>query len=387
MPYPMPDPRNFTRPGGIALYVDAGSGYEHLGNIDVSSMALANKPEELEIESQLSGETRTAEIVIVKRPEAYKFALKEMTPENLQRFFCGGAISAVDPGSAAVVDQKLILTGELPASLAKYAISAVTVRQFLDQVMVYDGAAHTDHTTEADSLDGTPFDTLIDGGDALYLGKATKFKEIYLDFAVAGSYGAVVWEYWNGSAWTALSGLAGAAAALAADGKVNWTLPSDWATKVINSSEPLYWLKVTATTPWTTPATVNEIRQNAVRNTDYIIDPGRVAGGLLAGRIGRLAAGFLADGEEVKISYTHTTWTSLLFPVATAQYARLAARIDYLTNKGTQMRRHIHACHLKPDGDMSFDTKKELQIPLMLQVLDDYTNNPTTPYGTKEILY
>jgi len=90
--------------------------------------------------------------------------------------------------------------------------------------------------------------------------------------------------------------------------------------------------------------------------------------------------------DEVKVSYTYTTWESLTFPVAMAQYARLAARIDYLTTKGTQMRRHIPACHIKPDGAISFDSKKELQIPVSLQVLDDYANNPTMPYGWKEVL-
>ena len=65
----------------------------------------------------------------------------------------------------------------------------------------------------------------------------------------------------------------------------------------------------------------------------------------------------------------------------------VAVRIDYLTLKGTRMRRHIPRAQLKPNGDMTFDPGKELQIPLLLVVLDDYTNNPDRPYGWKEILY
>jgi hypothetical protein len=385
MPYPAPDARNFTRPGGIALYIDRGEGYVHLGNIDIGKMSEELKTDELEIESQLSGESKVAEILPIKRNLSYKIALQEITSENLQAYFGGGDLALVGSGTAAIVDQVLALNGELPASVGKYNISAVTVRQFLDKVFVYDGAAYTDNTTEADSLDGTPFATIADAGDYLYLGKATPFEQVYIDFATPGAYGAVVVKYWNGTAWAAVSGLAGAAAALAADGVMSWDLPVDWAITTVNGYAG-YFIQISATTPWTTPATINEIRQNAVRNVDYIIDPGQVSGGLQVGRIGRLAAGFLSDGEEVKISYTHVTWTSVTFPIATAGYEAVAARVDFLTNKGTQMRRYIHKCLLKPDGAMSFDGKKELQIPLMLQVLDDYANNPTTPYGYVEIL-
>jgi hypothetical protein len=172
---------------------------------------------------------------------------------------------------------------------------------------------------------------------------------------------------------------------LAADGKINWDLPADWATTTVNGYTG-YFIQISATTPWTTVATINCIRQNAVRNTDYVIDPGQVTGGLLAGRIGRLAAGFLADGEEVKVSYTYSTWESLEFPVGTAAYLQAAARLDHLTNKGTQFRRNIPKCQLKPDGAISFDSKNQLLIPLILEVLDDYANNPSAPYGTVQVL-
>jgi len=355
-----------------------------MGNIDVSKMSVEPKNDEFEFESQLSGEARTADILIVKRSEIYKFPLQEITPENLQPFFSGGAIEPVNPGTDTAADQKVTLGGELPSSLGKYGISGVTVRQFLDKCLVYSGAAYADKSAEADSLAGTPFDLLADPADFVYFGKATKFKELYLDLAVNGDYTGLAWEYWDGSAWQTLAA-AGAGAGLAADGKVNWTSPADWAAKIINGSESLYWVRVKCTAV-TTAATCNCVRQDAVRNTDYIIDPGQVSPTLLAGRVGRLAAGFLADGEQVKVSYTFSTYESLIFPVSTAQYESVAARIDYLTLKGTRKRRHIPKCILKPDGTMTFDTKKELQIPLSLHVLDDFANNPTRPYGWYEIL-
>ena len=62
------------------------------------------------------------------------------------------AITVVGEGTAAVVDQKATLNGTLLASLGKYGLSTVTVRQFLDKCFVFDGAAYTDHSAEADAL-------------------------------------------------------------------------------------------------------------------------------------------------------------------------------------------------------------------------------------------
>ncbi len=75
--------------------------------------------------------------------------LQELVAANMQAFFKGGPLEVVGAGSAAMVDQRLILNGQLPVSTGKYGISAVTVRQFLDRCLVYDGAAYTDRTSEA----------------------------------------------------------------------------------------------------------------------------------------------------------------------------------------------------------------------------------------------
>jgi hypothetical protein len=40
---------------------------------------------------------------------------------------------------------------------------------------------------------------MTDANDFLYLGKATRFKELYANLAVTGSYTGLVWEYWDGA--------------------------------------------------------------------------------------------------------------------------------------------------------------------------------------------
>ena len=136
----------------------------------------------------------------------------------------------------------------------------------------------------------------------------------------------------------------------------------------------------------TTVATCNCVRQNAVQNVDYIVDPGQVADNLLNGRIGRLAAGFLADGEEVKVSYTYTTWESLRFAVANAEYQQGAARLQFRPYRGLQWNYLVPKCQLKPNGKLTFDDKKPMELPMILEVLDASATNPDAPFGYWECL-
>jgi hypothetical protein len=73
-------------------------------------------------------------------------------------------------------------------------------------------------------------------GDYCAIGSTSVFNKLTLDNAngTAGVGGSVVivWEYWNGSAWTALAGVVDGTSnftATASDGQiVEWTMPSDW---------------------------------------------------------------------------------------------------------------------------------------------------------------
>lgn len=380
-----PNLNNLTLPGGIILNFDIGAGMRDLGEIVPDSLEIDSKSTELVVDSQRSGKLRPAKKFSTKEEVSLKFKLVEPVMENLRPFLKGGPVTVVGAGTDMVTEQKVALHGEVPASVGKYGISAVTVRQFLDKVLVFDGAVYADRSLEADSLAGTPFDLLAGADDYLYFGKATKFKEMYLDLAVNGSYTGVEWEYWNGSAWAALT-VAGAGVNLNANGKINWTPPPDWAANLVNSMGPYYWVRAKCTAV-TTVATCDSVRQNAVQNTDFIVDPGQVAAtGLLVGRIGRLAGGFLADGEEVKVSYTYSTWQSLKFPVATAGFQEGAARLDFSPATGLSGKYHIPKCQLKPDGALAFNPNKELQLPMVLEVLDNYAATPDAPFGEWEAL-
>jgi hypothetical protein len=374
-----PSTENLTIPGGIKLFFDAGAGERDLGNI--VDLDLDPKTEELKHYTNRSGKRRVDKVFPIEEELTMKFKLDEPVAENLAAYFKGGPAELVGAGTGQVTEQQVTLSGLILSSLGKYGLSVVTVRQFLDKCFRFDGAAFVDHSLEADTEAGTPFDALQDANDVLYLGKNTPFQEVRADLAVNGAYTGLVWEYWNGSAWHALT-VTGAGAGLSADGPITFTPPVDWARTTVNGFTG-YFIRAKAAAV-TTVATVNSFRQNLIQNVDYILDPGRAGvDGRLVGRIGRLAIGKIADAEEVRVSFTHTTWSAVRFPIAASSFVEGAARLECHPAEGRGLRFDIEIprCQLKPNGAMTLDDKKTLEVPMTLEVLDNYTATPDYPYG------
>lgn len=123
------------------------------------------------------------------------------------------------------------------------------------------GPTYVNETTDfndAGTADLTPFPSVEATGDYFAVGRSyTTFSQLIFDFAggTRGVGGVVAWEYWNGSAWTALSGVtdgtAGFTAALADGVVVSWTVPTDWARNEINGVSA-YYVRARCTTVWTT---------------------------------------------------------------------------------------------------------------------------------------
>lgn len=115
-----------------------------------------------------------------------------------------------------------------------------------------DGGVFTDYTTEineatADDVHLLPVCT--NGGlvidDAFYFGLDRLWDQLWLDIGVAGvgNY-ALAHEYWNGAAWSALSGVVDNTSEFTIAGKHNmkWTRPGDWALKDVDGAN-LYWIR------------------------------------------------------------------------------------------------------------------------------------------------
>lgn len=123
------------------------------------------------------------------------------------------------------------------------------------------GPAYVDETTDFNSAtdnDVDIFPAVNAVGDWFAVGYARPFSQMHMDNAngVAGVGGVVVWEYWDGTTWSALSGVNDATSGFTAavsDGQVvDWTVPTNWAATSINGSASLYFIRARITTIYTT---------------------------------------------------------------------------------------------------------------------------------------
>ena len=115
----------------------------------------------------------------------------------------------------------------------------------------FTNSVFTDQTEEANSTTVDDME-LIDNvtpaaNDAYYFGHNEEFSQLKLDISQQGvGTWTVVWEYWNGSTWTALSGVTdGTSGFTAATGEqtVSWTVPGDWADTTVNSQGPYRYVR------------------------------------------------------------------------------------------------------------------------------------------------
>jgi uncharacterized protein YuzE len=123
-----------------------------------------------------------------------------------------------------------------------------------DHAFADDGTVFTDETTEAGDAGANDM-TLMPAaggeavGDAYYFGNATKFAGMKIVIGTSGVGDTVLFEYWNGTAWTNLatahklvddtSGLTVGPSTVF----VTWEVPTDWTTKTVNSVTE-YWMRI-----------------------------------------------------------------------------------------------------------------------------------------------
>jgi len=114
------------------------------------------------------------------------------------------------------------------------------------------GGVQTDETTAARS--GTENDMNLPPvtpavGDKYYFGSNYLFRGLWLNIGIAGAGNwSVVWYYWNGSDWAPFADESDQTSSFLQSGmrRVNWSMPGDWATKMIQSMT-LYWAKAEVT--------------------------------------------------------------------------------------------------------------------------------------------
>ena len=147
-----------------------------------------------------------------------------------------------------------------------------------NKVFTYNGSAYTDVTLEAQTPAGTAFAILGGTSHFLYLGHTERFDMAVFDIDIAGSLGALTWEYSNGSNFTEFVPASGRYAIdpddsegaqydFSVDGAEMFSMNrmNDWATLTVNSAN-IYWIRVSSAVSVSTAPTIKRI-QNRPFNT------------------------------------------------------------------------------------------------------------------------
>lgn len=164
--------------------------------------------------------------------------------------------------------------------LASHALPALCITDD-GGLYVQDTADFAD--ADADDVELLPAAPAVD--DAIYFGHATsKFARLEIDIGTAGDWdGTVVWQYWNGAAWTNLADVVdGTAAFEAAAGvhAVTFTEPGDWQKNTVDNVLA-YW-----------------VRANVDTFVSITTQPTATKGNIVAGTSGTAFADDTADAND-----------------------------------------------------------------------------------------
>ncbi len=148
---------------------------------------------------------------------------------------------------------------------------------------------YTDLTTDladAGASDVDIFPSTEATGDQFAIGFTSPFSKLAIVTGTVGTVGTVTYKYWNGTAWTAVSGMTDTTSGLTVSpGTVVWTMPTDWARKSINGSAELYFIVIECATTYTinplvTSATIENVGPHDTYISELtIVDSGTVATG------------------------------------------------------------------------------------------------------------
>ena len=127
------------------------------------------------------------------------------------------------------------------SSNATDATDTAVTKAFLD-----DGGVFTDETTDfndagANDVELIPATEAVD--DAFYYGSSNKFRGLNLNIGTAGVGNTIVWECWDGSAWSSLTVTDNTVGfTVLGENTVTFTPYVGWAKCFVNSSEQ-YWIR------------------------------------------------------------------------------------------------------------------------------------------------
>ena len=138
------------------------------------------------------------------------------------------------------------------------SVSPLVVGNDFSFVWAYNatGPVWTDETVDMNDVGTADVALFTAVNSALYLGSNTKFSKFGLNMSTASSGGTAVWEYWNGSAWTAISIWTDYLTATGAH-SYQWTPPTNWTAYDVNG-QTYYWVRLRVTSLRTTAGVLSQ---------------------------------------------------------------------------------------------------------------------------------
>jgi hypothetical protein len=116
-----------------------------------------------------------------------------------------------------------------------------------DAAIADDGGAFTDETADFNSAaaaDVQIFPATPVANDAFYFGHIAKFTEVTVLVSTASTTGTIVWEYWDGLAWSTLTLTSDHTDFSRVGTRVfKFAIPGDWATTTVNSQGPFFYIR------------------------------------------------------------------------------------------------------------------------------------------------
>lgn len=192
--------------------------------------------------------------VSLQRQMGPYFSLKDMTDAGFtllaapEVYYWGQAVfSQANAVDQVIIGRRIPITGSTASKVWQVDITGPT---FVDETVDFnDGGAG----------DWDVFPALEAVGDYAAFGFPEQFVKLTVDSTggTAGVDGVVQWEYWNGTAWTALDnvvdGTSSFTAALGSGQEVSWDLPTDWMPLTLGGSGgDLFYVRARITTVYTT---------------------------------------------------------------------------------------------------------------------------------------
>jgi len=160
--------------------------------------------------------------------------------------------------SIALVDSEGIVApdGTYDKGAAITVPHTETVAEAVGGAVADDGGVQTNETVAANNATANDMHLLpaaVAQNDAYYIGSSHTFGYVLFDIGRAGAgTWDLVWEYYNGTIWTALSGVEDRTNNFkkSAHNQVLFTVPADWALTTVATLN-LYWIRgrVTTATP------------------------------------------------------------------------------------------------------------------------------------------